>query len=278
MPEGDTIFRSARTLDRALGGRVVTSFETVFPSLDRVHQDAPITGRVVERSWSLGKHLLIALSGDLVLRTHMRMNGSWHVYRPGERWQRPRIDMRVAIGTDAFVAVAFNIQVAEWVDGARLDRVRALATLGPDLLGTEFDLPDALARLRQRDAMTIGDALLDQRAIAGVGNVYKSEVCFLCGVSPFAAVASLDDDALGRLVGTARTLLQANVLDGSPGAIITYRGLRRTTHRSDPEERLWVYGRAGRPCRRCGTPIRMVKQGDAARVTYFCERCQGAGS
>jgi endonuclease-8 len=274
MPEGDTIFRSARTLQRALGGRSVTEFETVFPALSRVHDDAPITGRIVERCWSAGKHLLIAFSGDLVLRTHMRMNGSWHIYRPGEPWQRPRIDMRVLIGTDAFVAIAFNIQVAEWLDGRRLNRSRPLATLGPDLLSPSFDRAEALARLRSRGAMPVGDALLDQRAVAGIGNVYKSEVCFLCGVSPFTPVASLDEATLANLVDTAKRLLEVNVADEAGGAIVTYRGLRRTTHRSDPGERLWVYGRAGRPCRKCGRPIQIIKRGDDARVTYFCGGCQ----
>jgi endonuclease-8 len=274
VPEGDTIFRAARTLQRAIAGRVVTGFETVLPALQRVHDDHPVTGRTVERCWAVGKHLLIGFSGELVLRTHMRMNGSWHVYRPGEAWQRPRLDMRVAIVTDAFVAVGFNVPVAEWLDERSLARSRALARLGPDLLSPGFDRAAAIARLRERASTSIADALLDQGALAGIGNVYKSEVCFLCAVDPFAPVSSLDDVRLAALVDTAGTLLRANVVDDSPGQIVTYRGLRRTTRRSDPDERLWVYGRAGKPCRRCGAPIRMVKQGDDARVTYFCERCQ----
>jgi endonuclease-8 len=274
VPEGDTIFRAARTLDRALAGRVVTSFESVLPAISRVDDETPIRGRTVERAWAQGKHLLIAFSGGLVLRTHMRMNGSWHVYRPGEPWQRRRLDMRIAIGTDAFVAVAFTVPVAEWLQASGLGRAPALASLGPDLLSADVSIDDAIGRLRSRGSFAIGDALLDQRAVAGIGNVYKSEVCFLCRVSPFATVASLDDDTLRTLLDTARRLLAANVADGSTGAIVTYRGLRRTTGRSDPAERLWVYGRAGRPCRRCGTPISMRKQGEDARVTYHCEGCQ----
>jgi endonuclease VIII len=274
VPEGDTIFRTARTLQRAIGGRLVTGFETVLPAIQRVHDDHPVTGRTVDRCWAVGKHLLIGFSGGLVLRTHMKMNGSWHVYRPGDAWQRPRLDMRIAIATDAFVAVGFNVPVAEWLDESALPRARALARLGPDLLSPDFDRAAAIGRVRERGPLPIADALLDQRALAGIGNVYKSEVCFLCAVSPFAPVSSLDDMTLGALVDTARRLLRANVVDDGPGAIVTWRGLRRTTHRSDPEERLWVYGREGRPCRRCGAPIRMVKQGDDARVTYFCERCQ----
>jgi endonuclease-8 len=242
--------------------------------IQRVHDDHPIPGRDVERAWAVGKHLLLSFTGALVLRTHMRMNGSWHIYRPGEAWRRPRRDMRIAIGTGAFVAVAFNVQVAEWLAAEALGRSRALAPLGPDLLGQDFDRAAAIERLRAQGRLAIGDALLDQRALAGIGNVYKSEVCFLCGVSPLTPTASLDDDRLGALVDTARRLLRANVVDDGPGAIATCRGLRRTTGRSDPAERLWVYGRSGRPCRRCGAAIRMVKHGEDARVTYLCVRCQ----
>ena len=276
MPEGDTIFRAARTLQRALAGRTVTRFESVLPALSRVDEDAPIAGRLVERVWAHGKHLLMAFSGDLVLRTHMRMNGSWHIYRIGEAWRRPRRDMRAAIHTDPFVAVAFNVPVAELVRGSSLDRHEPLARLGPDVLGDDFSEPDARARLRSRGAAGIGDALLDQSALAGIGNVYKSEICFLCGVHPFTPVASLSDDRLDALVTTARRLMQANVTDASGGGIVTYTGFRRTTGRSDPGARLWVYGRRGRPCRRCGTAIESRKQGLDARTTYWCPRCQPA--
>src|ERR671920_1924628 len=142
----------------------------------RVDADAPLRGRIVERVESRGKHLLIWVSGDLVLRTHMRMNGSWHIYRPGERWRRPRYQARLVIETDAFVAVAFNVPVAEFYTARELAREPALRELGPDLLGATFDVALAVSRLRGRGALGIGDALLDQRALAGVGNVYKSEV------------------------------------------------------------------------------------------------------
>lgn len=274
MPEGDSIFRAARTLDRALSGRVVSSFETMLPALDRVHQDRPITGRTVERAWSVGKHLLIAFSGELVLRTHMRMNGSWHVYRPGERWQRPRRDMRILIGTDAFVAVAFNVPVAVFLEGGAITRDRTLRTLGPDLLAPDFPVEDAVERLRARHDTAIADALLDQRALAGIGNVFKSEVCFVCRVNPFTLVPALDDDALRELVLTAQKLLRANAGETSGGGITTYRGLRQATGRADPGDRLWVYGRRGKPCRRCGAPIQARKQGPDARTTYWCATCQ----
>jgi endonuclease VIII len=274
MPEGDSIFRSAQTLDRALARRVVTRFESVLPALTRIDEDAPIAGRAVQRVWSQGKHLLIEFSGDLVLRTHMRMNGSWHIYRPGERWRRPRHQARLIIETDAFVAIAFNVPVAEFYTPRELARERALRDVGPDLLGETFDEDAAVARLRARGPLGIGDALLDQHAVAGIGNVYKSEVCFLCRINPFTPVDRLSDDEVRTLMRTARRLLQANVAPGTDAGIATYHPLGRTTGRAGAEERLWVYGRARRACRRCRTPIQWSKQGLDARSTYWCPGCQ----
>ena len=273
MPEGDTIFRAARTLHRALAGRTVTRFESVFPALTRVHEDTPITGRTVSSVSAAGKHVLISLSGGLVLRTHMRMNGSWHIYRPGETWQRPRRDMRIVLGTADFVAVGFSIPVAEWIREDRIAKHDELRRLGPDLLGETFDEGEAKTRLRARGATAIADALLNQRVMAGIGNVYKSEVLFGCRVSPFVTVASLSDEQIECLVTTARRYLRANVTEGL-AAMTTYMGFRRTTRRDDPTERLWVYGRVGEPCRRCGTPIKIAKQGRDARLTYWCPTCQ----
>jgi endonuclease-8 len=278
MPEGDTIFRAARTLNRALAGKKVTQFESVFPKLTRVDEDAPIVGRTIESVVARGKHVLMALTSDgkneaLVLRTHMRMNGSWHIYRPGERWQRARVDMRILIATDDFVAVGFNIPVAEWLEPRALARQEDLRRLGPDLLAADFDADAAFARLRGRGAETIASALLNQRVLAGIGNVYKSEVLFACRVHPFAAVNALRDDQLRCLVATARKFLQANVTEGV-AAMTTYMGFRRTTRRDAPSERLWVYGRAGEPCRRCGAAIRIDKRGLDARLTYWCPTCQ----
>jgi endonuclease-8 len=288
MPEGDTIFRAARTLNRALAGRRVVRFESVFPALTRIHEDAPITGRTIERVTAVGKHILMHFSPvdraggdggstrpspDLVLRTHMRMNGSWHIYRPGERWQRPRRDMRIVIATDAFEAVGFDIPVAEFLQGRAIARQPDLRLMGPDLLGETFDESDAIRRLRERHDMEIADALLNQRVVAGAGNVYKSEVLFLCRVPPRARVRDLSDERLREIVRTARTHLKANVADRT-SAIVTYRGYRRTRNSVNPAEGLYVYGRAGKPCRRCGTPIRREAQGPHARLTYWCPVCQ----
>lgn len=274
MPEGDTIYRAARTLDKVLRGQVVTRFESVLPALNRIDEDAPIAGRTVEEVRSSGKNLLLFFSGDLVLRTHMRMNGTWHIYRSGERWRRPKRDMRVLLETKEFAAVGFAIPVAEFIDANRLNMHRELAKLGPDLLETEVDDDEILRRFHDRRELTIAEALLNQRILAGIGNVYKSEVLFLGQVNPFSPVASLDESRLRVLVATARKLMRANVASGSDAGIVTYLGFRRTTRRSDPSERLWVYGRGGRPCRRCGTAIEYRKQGLDARGTYWCPQCQ----
>jgi endonuclease-8 len=273
LPEGDTIFRAARTLNRALAGRSVISFESELPGLNRIHDDAPLTGRTIEKVTAAGKHLLMHFSGGLVLRTHMRMNGSWHIYRPGERWQRARRDMRIRIATPEFEAVGFNIPVAEFTSTRALTRNRELRALGPDLLSAEFNPAEALRRIRDRGAIPIGDALLNQGLVAGLGNVYKSEVLFMCRINPFARVRDLGDSDLTSIIDTARRVLSANVTN-ELAPMTTYSGFRRTTGRTGPTERLWVYGRAGLPCRRCVTPIRVRKQGLDARLTYWCPACQ----
>jgi endonuclease-8 len=278
VPEGDTIFRAARTLHRALAHKTVVRFESMLPALRRVDEDTPICGRTIESVRSAGKHLLMAFSGDLVLRTHMRMNGSWHIYRPGERWRRRRSDMRIVIATENFEAVGFNIPVAEFIKYRDLEKHRELRRLGPDVLADSFDTDEAGGRIRGRPEKEIGDALIDQSVIAGIGNVYKSEVLFACRVNPFVRVKDLDDRAIACLLETARKFLLANVSEklAAAGAMTTYLGYRRTTRRDDPAERLWVYARARLPCRRCGTRISVRKQGPDARLTYWCEKCQRA--
>jgi endonuclease-8 len=273
MPEGDTIYRAARTLHRALAGHIVERFESVFPMLTRVHDDEPLTGRTIERVTAAGKHMLMYFSGGQVLRTHMRMNGSWHIYRPGEAWQRPRRDMRVLIATKEFEAVGFSIPVAEFIKTGDLGRHDELRRLGPDLLGETFDRIEAVRRIRERGDSSIGDVLLNQRVMAGVGNVYKSEVLFACGVNPFTSVRNLSDAQVECLVDTARRFLQANVTE-KLAPMTTYSGYRRTTRRDDPAERLWVYGRAGKSCRKCGGPIQIKASGSDARLTYWCSTCQ----
>ena len=270
MPEGDAIYRTARTLHRALSGATVSRFESVLPALTR----ADIAGRRVERVEARGKHVLMRLSGDLVLRTHMRMNGSWHLYRPGERWRRARRDMRIVVATDAFEAVAFTVPVAEWLDPRAETRQADLRLMGPDLLGEAFDEDEAVGRIRGRGSEPIADVLLNQRVVAGIGNVYKSEVLFVCRVDPFSPIGAIADERLREVLRTARTLMLANVTTLG-GGITTYIGFRRARGGGESERR-YVYGRARRPCRRCGTPIGVRAQGSHARLTYWCPRCQTA--
>jgi endonuclease-8 len=273
MPGGDPIFRAARTLHRALAGKVVDHFESVLPSLNRIDEDAPLAGRTIESVAAQGKHLLMHFSGDLVLRTHMRMNGSWHIYKRGERWHRPRRDMRIVVASSDYEAVGFNIPVAEFLTSRDVARHHELRKLGPDVLSDRFDASEVVRRLRERPSTPIADALLAQHVIAGLGNVYKSEVLFMSGVNPFMAVREIDDAKLHDVLAIARRVLASNVHD-SVAPMTTYTGYRRTTRRAAPTERLWVYGRARLPCRRCGTPIRIRKQGLDARLTYWCPQCQ----
>jgi endonuclease-8 len=245
MPEGDTIFRAARRLHQALAGRRVTSFDTVFPTLAKVDDQTPLRGRTIEAVRSVGKHLIIDFSGELSLRTHMRMSGTWHLYRAGERWRKRRSDMRLMIATDDYVAVGFNVPVAEF---------QSAPDVGPDLLSDEFDPVEAVRRIRQRDEEEIGNVLLNQRVVAGIGNIYKSEALFSAGVNPFRKVAELTDASLERIVKRARALLKRSADRGERSAS--------------------VYSRGGEPCRRCGTPIAYQKQGSDARGTYWCPKCQ----
>jgi endonuclease VIII len=272
VPEGDTIFRAARALHHYLAGKTLTRFESVFPALNRVDDDAPLVGRTIDSVTARGKHLLIAFSGDLVLRTHMRMNGSWHLYPPGAPWKRPARDMRLLLATADAVAVGFNVPVAEFLTPRALARHRPLRTLGPDLLAPDFDRAEALRRIHERSGDAIADVLLDQRAIAGIGNVFKCEILFLGGVHPFTRVADLDGSTLERLIDIARDQLTASVMT-APQTLSRAVG-RRTTRSLDPNEKLWVYGRGGRPCRRCGAIIESSAAGPEARLTYWCPRCQ----
>ena len=209
MPEGDTIHRAARTLHRALAGRVVTGFTSVFPHLTRIDETAPLAGRIVEGVEARGKHVLIRFSGDLVLRTHMRMHGSWHIYRPGERWQRPRHEMRIAIETAGMHAIGFNVPDAELATTAALDRDETFRQLGPDLLAEPPAIDEAVARLRARAHMEIADALLDQTALAGIGNIYKSETLFVARINPWRPVSEIAEEQLRAIVTTAARLMRS---------------------------------------------------------------------
>ncbi len=267
MPEGDTIFRTAEVLRAALVGRRITHARAQpRPGLRRVPDLSRVIGAVVETVEARGKHLLIGFDNGLTLRSHLRMTGSWHRYRPGEPWRRPPRQASAVLETAESVAVAFNTPVVELLTDAGLRRSRPLRELGPDLLGAEVDWDEALRRLRERDADELGAALLDQRAVAGIGNVVKSETAFLSGLDPWAPVHRFSDAQLLEALRAARRFLQSN----------TRGGARVTTGDPRPGQGLWVYGRAGRPCRRCGTAVRSGRQGELSRATYWCPRCQAA--
>lgn len=278
MPEGDTIYRTARALERAIGGKVVTGFETGLANLARTNDDAPLVARVVEKVESRGKWCLIHFSGDLILVTHMLMSGSWHLYRTGERWQMGRSRMRVVIRTAEWEAVGFNIPVAEFHTERSLARSSEVPKLGPDILSGSFTVEAGVERLiaygpEYPDA-EIAAVLLNQRVLAGLGNVYKSEVLFAAGVNPFRAIRTITQREMEVMVDVAQRYMKANVVDGKGDGIVTYSGNRRTTHAMDREERLWVYRRQGQECRRCGAVVMMRKQGAQARSTYWCPECQ----
>ncbi len=252
MPEGDTIFRAARTLHRALAGRKVTRFESVFPALLRVDDQAPLRGQTIERVSAAGKHLLIEFSDRLILRTHMRMNGSWHIYRPGERWRQPRSAMRIVIATDEFEAVGFNIPVADFHRG----EVAGLDALGPDILTEEFDAAEVMRRMRMHNEEEIANVLLNQRVMAGVGNIYKSESLYAANVNPFDHVKNLDDETIAKVIKHARSIMRRAAIES--------------------RNRWAVYERGGDPCRKCGARIEYRKQGTDVRGTYWCPKCQSS--
>ncbi len=278
MPEGDTIFRAARALDKALRGRVVTAFATTLAKLASVNDNAPVAGRAVERVEARGKWCLIFFSGDLILLSHMRMSGSWHLYRAGERWQLPRSAMRVVITCADVEAVGFNIPVAEFHTARSLERMSGVPQLGLDVLGGKYSIGGAVHALREygraHPEAEIGNVLLNQRVLAGIGNVYKSEIAFAAGVHPFRQMRTVTERELEHIAEIAQRYMQANISESKGEAIVTYTGLRRTTDGMNQSARLWVYGRAGEECRRCGATIERRKQGTGARPTYWCPQCQ----
>lgn len=278
MPEGDTIYRAARALQKAIGGKIVSSFETGLATLASIHEDKPLVGRTVQKVESRGKWCLIFFSGDLILVTHMLMSGSWHIYRTGEKWRIGRNRMRVAITCGDFQAVAFNVPIAEFHTSRSLGRSSQIPQLGPDFLADTFRTTEAVDALRDyaisHPESELAVVLLNQRVVAGLGNVYKSEVAFATGVNPFRQMRTITAFEMQSIVDVAQRFMNANVVDGAGDSIVTYAGNRRTTHAMNRADRLWVYGRQGQDCRRCGATIEARKQGEQARSTYWCPSCQ----
>ncbi len=259
MPEGDTLQVVAARL-APLVGQHVTSLRGTHRAV--AGEGRRIRGKGISAVRAVGKHLVVEFANGWALRTHLGMTGRWHRYAPGERWRGSPGKARVILETESFVAVGFSVPTVEL--GPR-DRVLAsIEHLGPDLSNPAHPLDDVVERPRRTTSATLADLLLDQRVAAGIGNVYKSEIAFLEGIDPTVPVADLSDRQIEALYRRARTLLRANA--GSHARTTT--GDRRERQRS------WVYGRDGRPCRRCGTPIAAAELGRHARITYWCPECQ----
>jgi endonuclease VIII len=259
MPEGDVVWRAARQLDDALAGRVLTRTDFRVPRFATVN----LTGRTVIETVSRGKHLLTRVAGGSTIHTHLRMDGSWRI-RAANGYPPRDHRVRLVLANDAWQAVGYLLGVVEILPTTREDR--AVGHLGPDLLGPDWDAAEAARRIGADPARPVGEALLDQRNLAGIGNLYKAEVLFLRGISPWQPAGQVAE--LESLVTLAQQLLEQN--KDRIGQITT-----GSTRRG---QETWVYGRAGRPCRRCGTTVRRADQGAAPeqRITFWCPACQPA--
>lgn len=258
MPEGDTVFRACALLHRTLAGRTLTRAELRVPQ----HATADLVGMVVSEVVPRGKHQLLRFDSGLTLHTHLRMDGAWRVLTPGGRLPGPAHQVRVLLATADHTVVGLRLPVVELL--RTLDEGEVVGHLGPDLLGPDWDLDEALRRLRSAPERSIGEALLDQRNLAGIGTFYRAEVCFLQGVHPRTPVAQVKD--LTRLVRRAQLLLRANV----------QRPFQITTGNKAPGERAWVFERQRQPCRRCRTRIEVEEFGPTGqeRLSYWCPHCQ----
>lgn len=260
MPEGDTLFRIARALTTALVGRPLLAVDTTVPALAR----GELVGRTAVAVEATGKNLLIRLDDGRAIYSHLRMTGSWHVYRPGERWLKPRAYARLVLTTREIVAVCFSAPVIELLDPGGERRHAVLTQLGPDVLAPDFDPAAAAARLA--DPRPLGEVVMDQRVVAGLGNVYKSELLFILRLDPWRPAERLSLAERTGLMEHARKYMRQNVAPGAGG---------RTTRNALTGPRTWVYGRSGEDCLVCGARVAMRRQGAAGRSTYYCPRCQG---
>ncbi len=257
MPEGDTVWLAARRLHQALAGHTLVRGELRVPA----HATADLAGLDVLEVVSVGKHLLTRMSDGSTLHTHLRMDGAWHLYRAGDRWRGgPAWQVRAVLGTQESEAVGYRLGVVELLPRSREHEV--VGHLGPDILGEDWDPAEALRRLLADPSRPVGVALLDQRVMAGLGNLYRTEICFVLGVTPWTPVGTLTDPA--RIPDLARRMLMVN----------RDRPEQVTTGSMRPDRRHWVFER--RTCARCGSPVATARQGPATqeRITYWCPVCQ----
>ncbi len=253
------VWRTARQLHAALAGQVLVRSDFRVPR----YATTDLTGRTVTETVSRGKHLLTRVDGDVTVHTHLKMDGSWRV-GPATGYPLRDHRIRLILANEQWQAVGSLLGIVEVIRTSTEDAV--VGHLGPDLLDPAFDLGEAVRRLRAESGRTIGEALLDQRNLAGIGTIYRAETLFLRGVSPWRPVGDIED--LPGLVQLARRLLDAN--KDRIGTVTTGNPARG--------QQLWVYGRAGRPCRRCGAVIRHAELGPALeeRTAVWCPRCQPA--
>jgi endonuclease-8 len=254
VPEGDNVYLTAKNLNAVLAGRVLVRCDIRVPAFATVD----LTGQRVDEVISRGKHLLTRV-GDHTVHTHLKMEGAWHTYRPGARWRRPAWQARIILANSEWEAVGFQLGIVEVLPRAAEGTV--VGHLGPDLLGPDWDAGLALQRLLAAPDAPVGVALLDQRVMAGLGNVYRNELCFLRGVLPTRPVGEVPQPE--KLIDLAHRLINANK---DRAARTTTGNLRGDT--------LWVYGRDGKPCLRCGTTILRGSIGDPPRDSYWCPHCQ----
>jgi endonuclease-8 len=259
MPEGDVVWQTARRLHEALAGRVLTRSDFRVPRL----ATASLAGDVVTETASRGKHLLTRTKNGLTVHTHLRMDGSWRV-RPAAERVRDSHQIRLLLANEEWQAIGYQLGVVELIRTSEESRV--VGHLGPDLLGPDWDGAEAVRRLAGTPDRPIGEALLDQRNLAGAGLIFATEMLFLRGIDPWRTVGSVSADDLDALVELGHRLLDAN--KERPGHV--------TTGDTRPGQENWAYGRAGRPCRRCGTPIRKGQQGPSGqeRPRFWCPNCQ----
>lgn len=261
MPEGDSVHLAVTRLNQALAGNELTKTDFRVPR----YATLDLSGHRMEEVVARGKHILMRVGDGTTIHTHFKMEGEWHLYRHGERWRGPGWQVRLVLETEPWVAVGFRLGVLDVLPTSQEDEV--VGHLGPDLLGPDWDEEVALGNLRAHPEMSLEAALLDQTLMAGLGNIYKSEICFLAGVHPATAVGDVPD--LPKVVRLAKRTIEAN----------RSTGMQITTGDNRPGRRHWVYGRKGEQCRRCGTPIEKKDEvvGTRERVTYWCPRCQPHG-
>lgn len=260
MPEGDTLHRVAYQISTQICGKRIEDAR----ARHEMRRATDLAGHVLDVAEARGKHLLLDFDNAMTVHSHLGMTGSWHIYPRGERWRKPAQRAALALRFDTHDLVCFSPKVIEYDRTTRIRRSAAVSGLGPDLLGEAFDEGEALQRLRSHNAVPLGEAIMNQQLVAGIGNVYKSEILFMNRLDPFKPVSAYDDETLLTCLRTSRRYMRRNL-----------EGLRRKFRGSTLGDRLWAYRRKDTPCLECGKPIAMRRQGETARSTYYCPRCQG---